>query len=316
METNSNHVIVGTVAITLLIGLFAFIMWLAGFHANNGAAYDIFFKSGVSGLAKGSQVQYAGVPVGTVKEIRLLPKTPEFVRVRIMVDEDVAILQGTVASLESQGFTGVSLIQLSGATRNALPISDPGPYGAPVIPTKPGALGQLLNSAPQLMERLSTLSQRLNQLLDDRNQQNIAKILTHAERVSGAMADKSGDIGAAIADARQTLQNSARAAEAIAQTSEKMNVLVDEEGRPLLAQLRSSAQRADSALAAFEKMSAAATPGVTSFSNQTVPEINQLIVDLRAVSSAMASLTQKLENDPASALSGNSQLPDYPAEDK
>ena len=316
METNSNHVIVGTVAIALLAALFAFIMWLAGFNSSHGNAYDIFFKSGVSGLAKGSQVQYAGVPVGTVKDIRLLPKTPEFVRVRIMVDEDVPILQGTEASLESQGFTGVSIIQLTGATRNAPPISDPGPYGAPVIPTKPGALGQLLNSAPQLLERLSTLTQRLNQLLDDRNQQSIAQILDNVEKVSGAMADKSGDIGITIAEARRTLQQSARAAEEIGTTSQKLGTLVDEEGRPLLSQLRSSAQRADKALAAFETMANAATPGVTSFSNQTVPEINQLIVDLRAVSSAVATLTQKLENDPGAALSGNGQLPDYPAEEK
>ena len=149
METKSNHVLVGSVVIVLTVLLFAFIMWLAGFNASAGQAYDIFFRSGVSGLAKGSQVQFAGVPVGTVNAIRLMPDSPEFVRVRITVDEEVPILMGTQATLESQGFTGVSIIQLTGATKDAPPIDDPGPFGVPVIPTKPGALGQLLSSAPQ-----------------------------------------------------------------------------------------------------------------------------------------------------------------------
>lgn len=59
----------------------------------------------------------------------------------------------------------------------------------PVIPTKPGALGELLNSAPQLMERLSTLTGRMGELLNDRNQKSLAAILANLERLSGSLAD-------------------------------------------------------------------------------------------------------------------------------
>ena len=58
------------------------------------------------------------------------------------------------------------------------------PYGVPVIPTKPGALGQLLNTAPELLERVSTLTERLTELLSDRNQESIAGILDNLEEVS------------------------------------------------------------------------------------------------------------------------------------
>src|SRR3546814_11372039 len=69
--------------------------------------YDIFFKQAVSGLARGSGVAFQGVPVGEVKTIALMPDAPEFVRVRIAVNEDVPILHGTTASIASIGFTGV-----------------------------------------------------------------------------------------------------------------------------------------------------------------------------------------------------------------
>ena len=53
---------------------------------------------------------------------------------RIAVNEKVPILQGTVATLQGS-FTGVSNIQLEGAVKGAPPIVEPGPEGAPVIPT-------------------------------------------------------------------------------------------------------------------------------------------------------------------------------------
>src|SRR5690606_23331267 len=104
---------------------------------------------------------------------------PEFVRVRIALNKTVPILQGTTATIQGS-FTGVSKIQLDGARRNAPPITcevTACPEGVPVIPTKPGALGQILNNAPLLLERLATLTERLTLLLSDENQAAISGIL-------------------------------------------------------------------------------------------------------------------------------------------
>ena len=56
----------------------------------------------------------------------------------------------------------------------------------PVIPTKPGALGELLNNAPQLLERLSTLTDRLTGLLTDKNQASVQGILENTSRLTDA----------------------------------------------------------------------------------------------------------------------------------
>src|SRR5215210_6364899 len=152
METKSSHVLVGAVVLALVIALFGFVLWLSRVDTKGAQEFDIFFKQAVTGLAVGSQVQFAGVPVGAVEEIKLMPNTPEFVRVRIAISDDVPILQGTTATIEGVGFTGVSIIQLDGGIKGAPPIAEAGPFEVPVIPTKPGALGQLLSSAPQLLE--------------------------------------------------------------------------------------------------------------------------------------------------------------------
>src|SRR3954462_7455682 len=125
METRSNYVMVGVVTLALLIGALAFIVWLAGFSGKTSKCYDIYFAQGVSGLNKGSNVTFSGVPVGQVAKISLLPDRPEFVRVRIDVNEETPVLRGTTAQIKVGGFTGVSEIQLDGATKGAPPIAQP-----------------------------------------------------------------------------------------------------------------------------------------------------------------------------------------------
>ena len=177
METRSNHILVGGVVLAMIVALLAFIIWLSQASGDDRQEYDMFFRQAVDGLARGSAVTFSGVPVGQVASINLEPKTPEFVRVRIAVQPDTPITRGTTATIQGVGFTGVSQIQLDGSVRGAPPITQPGPYGVPVIPTRPGGFAQLLNSAPELLNRVSTLTERLTELLSDPNQDSIAGIL-------------------------------------------------------------------------------------------------------------------------------------------
>jgi phospholipid/cholesterol/gamma-HCH transport system substrate-binding protein len=303
METKSNDVLVGAVAIALFIALFLFILWIARIDTSDRKEYDIFFQS-VSGIATGGAVNYSGVPVGTVTAIKLLPETPEFVRVRIKIDGEVPILQGTTATIAGVGFTGLALVELDGAIKGAPPINEPGPFGVPVIPTKPGGLGQLLDSAPQLVERISTLTARLNELLGPKNQESFAGILANTNTVTGALASRSVEIAATISDARAAIRD-------IGAAAKSTSVLLDSEGKPMIADLRKALQRAESSLAEVEAASKAARGGIDTLNQQTLPEVNLLISDLRAISQSMGAIAAKLDEDPAGALVGGRTLPEY-----
>jgi len=160
VETRSNYVMVGAVTVALLAATLLFIVWLAGLSNKATKCYDIYFAQGVGGLNKGSNVSFSGVPVGQVTKISLLPNRPEFVWVRVDVDDQTPVLQGTSAQIHGVGFTGVSEIQLTGAERGHPPIEQVGPQGCPVIPASSGGLGALLNSAPELIDRIQRLTVR------------------------------------------------------------------------------------------------------------------------------------------------------------
>ncbi|WP_136162647.1 MlaD family protein [Sphingomonas flavalba] len=311
METRSNHVLVGVVVLALLAALLVFTVWLARVSGGSEKEYDVFFKQAVDGIAKGSSVTFSGVPSGQVKEIALWRNDPQFVRVRISVKEETPILQGTTATIEGVGFTGVSQIQLDGAIKGAPPITDLGPGGVPVIPTKPGALGELLNSAPKLLERLTTLTERLTELLGDKNQASIAGILANVERLSDALADRGPEIAATLAQTRIAIQQAGDAAEEIGKLAGTSNALIANDAKPLLAELRRTVKAAGQSMETLDATIKQAQPGVRAFSNQTIPEAGLLIRDLREMAESLNAVAERVNHGGAGSLVGSRKLPDY-----
>ncbi|MDF2493585.1 MlaD family protein [Sphingomonas sp.] len=317
METRSNHVLVGAVVLILLAVLALFTVWIARLGGTQQKEYDIFFKQSVDGLARGSQVTYSGVPSGQVKSIQLWRNDPQFVRVRIEVSQDTPILQGTAATIQGS-FTGTSTISLDGARKGAPPIvcpeRDPGsvcPYGVPVIPTRTGGLGAILNSAPQLLERLSTLTERLTGLLTDRNQASIAGILENTNRLTDALADRGPEIAATLAQTRIAVAQAGTAAEQIGNLAATTNGILAEDVKPTLANLNETIRSARQSTETLNSAIQDARPGLQTFSKQTIPEVNQLVLDLRQMSAALASVAEKVDRQGAGALVGQQKLPDY-----
>ncbi|MDB5715611.1 MAG: hypothetical protein JWO15_3008, partial [Sphingomonadales bacterium] len=288
----------------------AFLMWLSGLSGGHMKEYDIFFKQSVEGLAKGSTVTFSGVPSGQITEIELWKQNPEFKRVRIQLKDETPVLQGTAATILGS-FTGPSSVVLDGAVKGAPPIADPGPTGVPVIPTKQGGLGALLNSAPQLLERISTLTERLTELLGDKNQASIAGILGNVNRLSDSLADRGPEIAATLAQARTTVKQAGDAIEKIGNLAEATNGTLNGEGKPLIADLRKTVQAAQKSMESLDGAVNDARPGIQAFSKQTLPEVGQLVRDLRVMSESLSAVAAKIDQGGAGSIVGSGKLPDY-----
>ena len=311
METRSNYVMVGAVSVALLAGVLLFIVWLAGLSNKATNCYDIYFNQAVGGLNKGSNVTFSGVPVGQVTKISLLPNRPEFVWVRIDVDQQTPVLQGTTAQIKGVGFTGVSEIQLDGAVKGAPPINRLGPQGCPVVPSATGGLGALLNSAPELIERIQRLTERLTELLSDKNQNSIADILENLDRTTKVLADRAPDLADAIGDARIAARNAGVAAQKFGVLADSTNQLINEQGKPAAEDLRKSIASIQQAADSLNAMITDARPGVQNFSKSTLPEANRMVRDLRELTQSLNSFTERLNQGGIGGTLGPEKLPDY-----
>lgn len=317
METRANHIWVGTVTLLLLAGLAALVIWIARLNQQDQLEYDIFFKQSVDGLAKGSEVSFAGVPAGQIKEIELWPKDPEFVRVRIRIDRKVPILQGTTASIQGS-FTGVSNIQLSGAVKGAPPISCPEenpqaicPEGVPVIPTKRGGLGELLNNAPLLLERLATLTERLTMVLSDKNQKAIEGILENTDRLTGNLADASPDVKRTLTELQTTLKQANATLASFEKLAGSTDQLVNGEGASLAQELRRTLKSATQAADALNATLSDARPAARQLHERTLPAAEAAIRDLEATTRSLRNLTDRIGDQGVGGLVNGPKLPDY-----
>src|SRR6476469_740913 len=262
---------VGAVTVALLIGTLLFIVWLAGLSNKAEKCYDIYFAQGVGGLNTGSNVSFSGVPVGQVKKISLLPNRPEFVWVRINVDDQTLVLQGTSAQIHGVGFTGVSEIQLAGAERGRPAIEQLGPQGCPVVPATSGGISALLNSAPELIDRIQRLTERLTELLSDKNQNSISDILENIDMTTQQLRAHAPDLGQMIAEIKIASHNAAIAAQNIAALSDNTNRLVSDQGRPAMENLNKAIVSARQAADNLDAIVSDARPGVQAFSKSTLP---------------------------------------------
>lgn len=313
METRANHLWVGAVTLVLLAVLAAFIVWIARLGEGKQDEFDIFYGQSVSGLAKGSQVSFAGVPVGQVTEIALAKDNPEFVRVRIKVGEDVPILVGTQATIQAS-FTGVSTILLDGARKDNPPITcetTACPEGRPVIPPGRGGFGEIVANAPLLLERLATLTEQLNTILGPENQEELAGILKNTNRLTGGLADAAPELTANLKEFRVTMQEFNQTLDAAEKLALTTDTLMSKEGEPLARELRETLKSANAALASLAATLEDTRPAARQLRTSTLPNAEATLQDLRATSRALRSITEKLESEGAGALVGGKSLPDY-----
>jgi phospholipid/cholesterol/gamma-HCH transport system substrate-binding protein len=323
METRSNHILVGGVVLALLAAVIIFIVWISQAGGKQDKLYDIFFSQAVDGLATGSAVTFSGVPVGQVKSISLQPQTPELVRVRIAVTRDTPVIVGTTASVNGVGFTGVSQIQLAPPPRDSRRSTgsaeivcppDPSPrcpYGVPVIPTKAGGLAAVLNSAPELLNKVTTLTERLTDLLSGKNQNSIAAILENVKVISKNLADRSDEIAATMADARVAIHQAGDAADHFAKLADTSNDVLAHDARPMIADLRKTIQSAQTSMTNLDQAIAEAKPGIHTFSTRTLPEAGQLIHDLQQTSESLRNVSDRFDRQGIGGIVGGQKLPDY-----
>jgi len=310
METRANHVWVGAVTLVLLATLAAFIIWIARINDTARNEYDIFFKQSVDGLAKGSGVDYNGVPVGQIKEIELWPQDPSFIRVRVKVDKKVPVTVGTTATIQGS-FTGVADIQLEGAVKDAPLLTEPGPEGVPVIPTKRGGLGEILSNAPLLLERLATLTENLNLLLSDENRRSITGILRNTDKMTKDLSAATPQVRDTLAELQVTLNQATKTLVAFEGVAGKADNLLGDQGNSLAEQLRKTLGAAQKSMETLDQTLQHVQPAFDQVSNQTLPAAEAAIRDLRATSKALRSVTEKIDEQGAGALIKGQKLPTY-----
>jgi phospholipid/cholesterol/gamma-HCH transport system substrate-binding protein len=305
VETRANYVAVGAFVVAMVVLAFVAVLWLArGALTTEVAHYDIYFEGPVTGLRGGGEVDYNGVPVGKVTDVRIDPANVELIRVTVGIDADVAIKTDVRASVETNILSGVSYVLLVGGTKQALLLSAKSGERYPVIPAHRSHLASVTARAPQLLEQLSEATRRLNDLLDEKNRRTFAESLDNLQVFTNALAERKKDIAELTANAN------AAAAGLAALLGDVQRSYAGPDGL---------GNRLTNAVADFDHVAKNLTdttrqlqqtlhdvqPGLRTFSQRTLGDVGSLVGEARQLVSGLNRVADQLERDPSRVLFGD-----------
>jgi phospholipid/cholesterol/gamma-HCH transport system substrate-binding protein len=297
METKAHHVLIGAFTLLVIVAGVFFALWLAKTSVNRQYHYyDIVFTEAVTGLSRGGTVQYNGIQVGEVSQLKLDPRDPRKVIARIRVAADTPIKVDTTAKLGLLGLTGVAFIQLTGGKPNTALLLPTPDNPVPKIPSESSALTQLLSSGADIITSINTILNKANALLSDENVKHINSTLAHLDKVTGAVAEERADI-------RELLKPAALAKKYLNDVLKNTNALVSVQGKATLESARHALASLQHTSDTLDKL-LTENRGSLQAGLQGVAELGPALRELRGTLKDVRELTNKLKSNPAGYILG------------
>jgi phospholipid/cholesterol/gamma-HCH transport system substrate-binding protein len=291
METRAAYVVVGAFVLVLMAGLITAVLWLAhGQFAQPEARYDIYFASVAMGLVDGSPVHISGVQVGRVVKVALDAHDSQRVRVTIEVTSDAPIRSDSVASIDVQTLTGSASVEITPGTATAPPIATVDDQNLAVIWSRDSDIQKVVQTIPDLLAKLTDLTDRLASTLDDKNRAALAGTLDNLNRISGVAAARSGDLDRLFAD-------SAADAKELHQTIASMNAAVE--------RIDGVAGQAGDTLHDIDKLVKDNQGPLKDFTQNGLDELRQLLGRTETLVTTMTRAADTIERDPSSLIYGD-----------
>ncbi|EJM10894.1 ABC-type transport system involved in resistance to organic solvents, periplasmic component [Pseudomonas sp. GM18] len=310
METRAHHVLIGLFTVIVVAGALLFGLWLAKSSVDTEFKdYEIVFNEAVSGLSKGSAVQYSGIKVGDVVTLRLDPNDPRRVLARIRLGGDTPIKEDTQAKLALTGITGTSIIQLSGGTPQS-PTLKGKDGNLPTIVAAPSPIARLMSDSNDLMTGVNVLMQNANQMFSSENVDRISKTLEHLEQTTGIIADQRSDIGQAMQQLASIGKQASATLEQTAALMRNANGLLNAQGKQMFGS-------AEQAMKSLEQSSATINTLLTTNQdslNNGMQGLNGLapaVRELRDTLSSLRTISQRLEANPSGYLLGSDKNKEF-----
>ncbi|AMY69528.1 MlaD family protein [Frigidibacter mobilis] len=299
METRARYILVGVFTLASVLAILGFTLWLAKVQIDRTyAQYDIVFDS-VAGLGQASAVQYNGVTVGKVLTIALDEDNPALVRVRIEIDASTPVRADTMATLSSQGVTGVSYVALEGGSVVAGPLFRVPPADVPLIPSKPSVLQDLITGMPDLLAEAILLMRDIRGFTTPENGAAITEILRNVEQATARIDTMATQTESVMTAAEATLVRVDEALVDVRTAFNSANAVLEDDVPAVMDRLGAAAASLDRAVSGFE-----------TFSREGLPQFSALAKDARALAANISALTSRIGSDPGRFLLGT-QTPEY-----
>ena len=313
METRARYFLVGFFVLALTLAMVGFVVWLSAFGTQViYLPYFVRFSGSVSQLRADSTVLFGGIPVGRVVDIAIDRENTELARVDIEVRAGTPVRVDSQASLEVQSLAGGVVMQISRGSREAA-ILAPGSEikGTPStlerlarqLPDLLAKVDRLANQAQRFLSAEN--AQRLTDALA-----NLDRLSGELADIAEAI-----DEDAIQVSVRQALANTDAALLSVRQAADQMKTLAANLDAATQ-DLKGEAAHATGEIAAMAKSIADTSEELTKvieenreplkqFSATALYEASELVAEMRRLVQSLTRITHQIEKDPARFLLGD-----------
>ncbi len=294
MEHRVSYTVIG--AFVLILGgmLVAGLLWLAaGGATTRYQNYVLYLRSGAASLNRDSPVLYHGVPVGRVESVSLDPKKPTRARIILGIHEGTPIKVDTEAVVETRGVTGSGFVDLTGGEPSSPPLKARAGEQYPVIPAKHAGVASLTSEAQAVAERITKISDRLDEVLSSKNIAALSDSLQNIRVVTANLAQQSKRLGSVISNLDGTLAN-------VRDASNRLPGMMDQVQKTI-ADVQRVAKKVGNAADGIDKSASSV--------RQLTPEAANLLQRLAQASESLDALLQQIERRPSVLILGRHPRP-------
>ncbi len=286
MEKDARYFIVGIVVSIGMIALVAFTLWLAGTHkSQDREKYTVYFTDPVSGLKEGASVQYRGLEVGKVLNVRLSRQREDLIKVDIAVRDDTPIGKSTAASLAMFGITGLVYMELTTEIGDNEPPIKAAGEEFPLIKGNGTQLAKIFEDIPMITKQILEVVEKLNHFFDTDNTDLLSQTLANTEKLSrdlnGLLTDDN------IKHASVTLKNFSEASADVKGIAERFERTADE---------------IEEAIEALNEMISSNKDNVNRFTSEGLDNITKTSKEAEKTVGSIREMTDKLKRDPSQII--------------
>ena len=283
-----------------------FVLWLASVEFDQEfAEFEVIFESAVTGLSEAGDVRYSGIKVGEVSRLTIDSQDPSRVIARIRVNATTPVSVDTKATLEFQGLTGVSYIQLSGGGPQSAKLEPEEGQDVASILAEPSVFETIFSGAPDVLASVGRAALLVQEVLGPENQQSIKNILASVDIVTTDIASRSDEITSLIDNTEKLSGDLSESTAQIRALTTNLNGLLERDGDALFSEARravtSVGDLADNANGILEDNAAS----LRSFSDEGLAQFGVFVVEARQLVRTLDRVLERFDSDPARYLSGN-----------
>jgi phospholipid/cholesterol/gamma-HCH transport system substrate-binding protein len=312
MENKSHAMAAGSFVLCLLALLIGLTLWLTR-DRNDYREFEMTTEEAISGLQNQATVRYKGVAVGKVTLITFDDLNKGQVLIRIAVDSKAPVTPtGTYGTLGYQGVTGLAYVQLDDLVP---PLKEALPRGESDIPRllmKASQLNVLADQGMNILTRVDEATARINQLLDDANQERFSQLLENLAQAAGNVSATTRAINTtlhdkvapAVQEFPALAEDARKAMQALTQAGTEAAHLVRD-----VHQMTQAAQQPGGALEQVVNSAQSMARAAERFDRSTLPSINQAADDVSTAARQLGGAASSFGANPQALIFGSPNVP-------